>query len=197
MTTTPAPRAVATPADPTTTIRVARPDDAPAIQAIYAPIVASTMISFELEPPSIDAMAERIATTLARYPWFVSEDADGRVDGYVYASRYRERAAYRWSVDVTAYVREDRRGHGVGKRLYGRLFETLADLGYHQAFAIIALPNPASVALHESVGFVPIGIHRDVAFKHGRWHDTSWWQRRLKPPSEPHEPRPFAGGAAT
>ncbi len=110
----------------------------------------------------------------------------------MYASRHRERAAYRWSVDVTAYVREDARGRGVGKRLYTRLFEALSRLGYHQAFAGIALPNAASVALHEAVGFAPLGIYRDVGFKLGAWHDVGWWQRALREPGPPVEPIAFA-----
>jgi L-amino acid N-acyltransferase YncA len=173
------------------TIRTATPDDAEAIHAIYAPIVRTTVISFELEPPTADEMRNRITTTLERFPWLVSEDEAGLVDGYVYASRHRDRAAYQWSIDVTAYVREDRRGRGIGKRLYPRLFELLAELGYFQAFAGIALPNAASVALHESVGFEHLGIYRDVGFKLGAWHDVGWWQRRLREPSEPHAPHAF------
>lgn len=176
----------------TMTIRIATTDDAEAIHAIYAPIVAATVISFELDVPTVDEMRGRIATTLERFPWIASEDDDGRLDGYVYASRHRERAAYQWAVDVTAYVREDRRGRGIGKRLYLRLFDALATLGYHQAFAGIALPNDASVALHESVGFTYLGTYRDVGYKLGAWHDVGWWQRTLRPATAPHEPIPFA-----
>ncbi len=172
-------------------IRTARPDDAAAVHAIYAPIVAHSAISFELVAPSVDALRGRIVSTLERLPWLVSEDDDARVDGYVCASRHRERAAYRWSVDVTAYVREDARGRRVATRLYSRLFDELAALGYFQAFAGIALPNAASVALHESVGFVHVGTYRDAGFRLGRWHDVGWWQRPLQAPAAPGEPRPF------
>jgi phosphinothricin acetyltransferase len=176
------------------TLRTATPDDAEAITAIYAPIVANTTISFELEPPSVDEMRSRIVATLPRLPWLVSVDADGRVDGYVYAGRHRERAAYQWSVDTTAYVREDSRGKGLGRALYGRLFEELVDLGYFQAFAGIALPNAASVALHEAVGFKPLGVYRHVGFKMGAWRDVGWWQRPLRSPTEqPQVPRPYRG----
>jgi phosphinothricin acetyltransferase len=102
------------------------------------------------------------------------------VDGYVYASRHRVRAAYQWSVDTTAYIRADRRGKGIGKALYSRLFEELRQLGYFQAFAGIALPNRASVALHESVGFAHLGTYRRVGFKFGQWHDVGWWQASLQ-----------------
>src|SRR5262249_5503534 len=145
-------------------IRVATTDDAEAIAAIYAPIVADTPVSFEVVPPSIDEMRGRIATILQLFPWLVSLDAVGRVDGYVYAGRHRDRVAYQWSVDVTAYVREDARGTGIGKRLYGVLFDELRRLGYCQAFAGITLPNAASVGLHESMGFTPLGVYRNVGF---------------------------------
>lgn len=173
-------------------IRAATPDDAAALQAIYGPIVAQTTISFELEVPGVDEMRRRVVATLERFPWLVSEDAAGHVDGYVYAGRHRERAAYQWAVDTTAYVRADARGQGVGRRLYGRLFEVLAELGYFQAFAGIALPNEASVGLHEAVGFEPIGVYRQVGYKFGAWHDVGWWQRALRPPAVPAVPKRFA-----
>ncbi len=177
-------------------IRITTPADAEAIAAIYAPVVRDTAISFEHEPPSADDMRARIASTLVRLPWLVSLDGDDRVDGYAYAGRHRERAAYQWSVDVTAYVREDARGRGIGKRLYARLFDELVRLGYFQAFAGIALPNAASVALHESLGFEPLGVYRKVGFKRGAWRDVGWWQKELQAPAiAPAAPLPFAGGS--
>ncbi len=167
------------------TIRIATPSDADAIAAIYAPIVQQTSISFEVEAPTADQMRDRIVKTLQDLPWLVSEDEQGKVNGYVYASKHRERAAYQWSVDTTAYIREDSRGQGVGKHLYRTLKQTLVKLGYFQAFAGIALPNAASVALHESVGFAPIGIYRDVGFKNGQWHDVGWWQCGLQSSTVP------------
>jgi len=175
-------------------LRVATPDDAEAVTAIYAPIVAETAISFELEPPTIDEMRSRIAGTLQRLPWLVSLDAAGRVNGYVYASRHRERAAYQWAVDTTAYVHAAARGQGVGRRLYQALFAELVKLGYYQAFAGIALPNAASVGLHEAVGFTPLGVYRQVGYKHGQWRDVGWWQKTLQQPAgEPAPPRVFGG----
>lgn len=176
-------------------IRVANPLDAEAVAAIYAPIVAHTWISFEVEPPTAAEMRDRIVNTLQRLPWLVSEDAAGRVNGYVYASKHKERPAYQWSVDVTAYVREDARCQGVGKHLYERLFDELARLGYFQAFAGIALPNAASVALHESVGFKPLGTYRNVGHKLGAWRDVGWWQRALREVSEPAPPQLFQAEA--
>lgn len=163
----------------TVTTRSARREDAAAIQAIYAPIVEATAISFEESPPSVEEMAGRIAGTLERYPYLVAVQA-GRVVGFAYASQHRTRAAYRWSVDVTGYVAETARRAGIGKLLYGELLSELAQGGFHAAFAGIALPNPASIALHESVGFEHVGVYREVGFKLGRWHDVGWWQRLLQ-----------------
>lgn len=174
-------------------IRTATPDDAAGIQAIYAPVVRDTAISFETDPPTVDEMRRRIAATLADYPWLVALDETGGIAGYVYASRYAERAAYRWSVGVTAYVRTDQRGRGVGKALYGDLLAKLEDLGYCQAFAGITQPNAASVALHESVGFTRVGIYASAGFKLGAWHDVGYWQRTLQRPAQPAEPRRFGG----
>ncbi len=175
-------------------IRVAAPTDALAIADIYTPIVRDTAISFELEPPSAQEVGARISATLRTLPWLVSLDELGSVSGYVYASKHRERPAYQWSVDVTAYVRADCRRQGVGQQLYGRLFEELVRLGYFQAFAGIALPNEGSIGLHESLGFEPIGVYRRVGFKHGAWRDVGWWQKELQlSRSQPPAPAAFAG----
>jgi len=177
---------------PESDVRLATPADAEAVAAIYAPVVRETAISFELEPPTADQMRTRIADTLATLPWLVSLDADGHVDGYAYAGRHRERAAYQWSVDVTAYVRADRRRRGVGGRLHAVLLGQLAQLGYCQAFAGIALPNEASVRLHESLGFAALGVYRRVGFKLGAWRDVGWWQKELQPPpAAPRAPLPL------
>lgn len=166
-------------------VRAAKPDDAEAIAAIYARIVASTTISFELEPPSVDEMRGRIENTLKTLPWLVSLDGSDQVNGYAYASKHRERAAYQWSVDVTVYVRDDSRGQGVGRALYEVLFSRLAEQGFFQAFAGIALPNSGSIALHEAMGFKSIGVYRNVGFKLGQWRDVSWWQKELRAVSDP------------
>lgn len=178
-------------------LRIASPDDAEAIAAIYAPIVEDTIISFELEPPSVAEMRRRIDSTLDTFPWLVHLDAAGAVNGYVYASKHRERAAYQWAVDVTAYVRADSRGQGIGARLYRVLFDELAALGYFQACAGITQPNVASVALHESVGFKPIGLYRAVGYKLGSWHDVGWWQRELQPRATPAPLLAYARGKAS
>ena len=173
------------------TLRIATPNDARAIADIYAPVVRDTTISFELEPPTVDEMRTRISGTLERLPWLVCLDSDGAVNGYAYASKHRERAAYQWAVDTTVYVRADFRGQGVGKKIYAALLTELTQLGYFQAFAGIALPNAGSIALHESSGFTALGVYRNVGWKLGAWHDVGWWQKNLRPPGVPSEPRLF------
>ena len=168
-------------------VRRANASDVDAILAIYAPFCTSTHVSFEEAPPSLDEMRRRVLET--PYPWLVFE-SEGCVVGYAYASRHRERAAYRWSVEVSAYVAEGQRGKGVARALYTELLDVLAELGYYKAFAGIGLPNDASVALHESVGFTLIGVFRGIGYKHGKWHDVAWYQCPLRPEDTPFEPVP-------
>ncbi len=170
-------------------MRLARPGDARGVHEIYAPVVRDTVISFELDVPSEQEVRDRITDTLATHPWLVWEEA-GRVAGYAYAGRHRERLAYQWSVDVSCYVHADFRRRGIGARLYRALLGMLRAQGYFNAYAGIALPNPASVALHESVGFRPIGVYRGVGYKCGAWHDVGWWHCRLAPlAADPPAPR--------
>jgi L-amino acid N-acyltransferase YncA len=160
-------------------IRFARVEDAAEITAIYRPYVEGTVISFELTPPDDADMAGRIARVIAELPWLVCEEA-GAIVGYAYASRHRDRAAYRWSVDTSVYVHEAQRRRGLGHALYTELLVRLRDQGYYTAYAGITLPNAASVALHERFGFEPVGIYRKAGFKLGRWWDVGWWQKPLR-----------------
>lgn len=169
-------------------VRLAQPRDAAGVQAIYAPIVGSTAISFEVEAPTVAEMARRIARSMPGHPWLVAED-QGHLAGYAYAGPFRSRPAYRWSVEVTAYVHPDWWRRGVGRSLYTALLAVLALQGYRQACGGITLPNPASVGLHQALGFVPVGVHRSVGWKLGAWHDVGWWQRSLSASGEePGEP---------
>src|SRR5688572_16818999 len=173
-------------------IRLVEAADAEAIAAIYRPVVESTTISFETVPPDRDEIARRIADTLVSHPWLVCE-IGGRVAGYAYATTHRARAAYQWSVDTSVYVDAAWRRSGVGRGLYQSLFAILAAQGFFNAFAGIALPNAASVALHEAVGFEPLGIYRRVGFKLGAWHDVGWWQLTLRAQdASPDAPLPLA-----
>jgi len=174
------------------TIRSADPErDAAACAAIYAPHVEASPTSFEAEAPSPGEMAERIAQTGTTHPWLVAE-RDGEVAGFAYACEHRSRAAYRWAVDVSVYVGEADRGQGLGRRLYVELFERLRAQRFRIACAGVTLPNEPSVALHEGLGFVPVGVYRRIGWKHGAWRDVGWWQLDLSPDAEdpPGEPLP-------
>lgn len=160
-------------------IRTASHADAPALLEIYRPYVEHTAISFETEVPTVDEFAARIDKALKRWTWLVAEE-NGKCIGYAYGSAHRERAAYRWSVETSAYIHADHHRQGVGRLLYEELFQQLESLGYCNAFAGIALPNDASVGLHRSVGFEPIGVFKRVGWKFDRWHDVAWLQRQIR-----------------
>jgi L-amino acid N-acyltransferase YncA len=173
------------------TMRIATADDADQVLEIYAPFCVATPVSFETEAPSLEDIKRRITTTLEFFPWLVAEEGD-RVLGYAYASRHRERAAYRWSADVSVYVREEARGKGLGRALYTSLFAILRLQGIHNILAGITLPNPASVAVHEVMGMRPIGLYSRIGYKCGDWHDVGWWQLALPARGgEPLEPLSF------
>lgn len=161
--------------------------DAAECAAIYAPHVLAGVASFEAEAPGEEEMRERIERIAERYPWLVDE-RDGGIAGFAYASSHRAREAYRWVAEVTVYVDPRHQRGGVGRGLYQALLPLLARQGMQVAVAGIALPNDASVALHEAVGFQPVGIFRELGFKRGAWHDVGWWQARLAPATAPQEP---------
>ncbi len=173
-------------------IRLAAEHDAEQIQAIYALVVRGAAISFELEPPTVSEMRQRIIKTLERLPWVVCEHS-GEIRGYAYASLHRTRAAYQWAVDVSVYVHDHARRSGVGSASYGALLKILDIQGYYNAYAGITLPNPASVNFHESMGFQPVGVYRSVGYKLGSWHDVGWWQLTLREPILPPEPAAALG----
>ncbi len=175
-----------------TIYRTAHAGDAAAIAAIYAPYATDTIITFETEAPDATEMRARIASIGPRYPWLVAE-LDGAVVGYAYASEYRSRKAYRWSIDVGVYLAPAAHRQGIGRGVYARLFELLRVQNYVNAYGIITLPNSASVGLHEAMGFQPIGTYRHVGYKHGAWLDVGWWHLALMaPPLPPREPIAFA-----
>ncbi len=174
------------------TIRSADPHrDAASCVAIYAPHVEAGATSFEEEPPDVSQFGERIASVLLTYPWLVAE-RDGEVVGFAYACPHRARPAYRWAVEVSVYVAAAEHGRGHGRALYTELMDRLREQRFQIACAGITLPNEASVALHESVGFAPVGVYRRIGWKDGAWRDVGWWQLELAPAGEgrPPEPRP-------
>ena len=178
-------------------IRMATRDDGAAVAAIYAPSVLGTATSFELVPPDAGEMADRIAATAAAgLPWLVCERG-GEVAGYAYAGRHRARPAYQWSIDTSVYVGARHHRTGVGRALYDALLGFVRRQGFHVAHAGVTLPNPASVGLHEAVGFEPVGVYRAVGYKRGVWHDVGWWRLELRPcVGEPAPPRALAEVAA-
>lgn len=145
-----------------------------------------------MDPPSTAEIGQRIAGTLERYPWLIAEDAEG-VAGYAYATRHRERAAYQWSVEVSAYVRPGSQRRGIARRLYESLFAILAAQRFCNAYAGITIPNAPSVALHEALGFEHFTTFREIGYKLGEWHDVAWYLKQLRPRDPaPDPPIPFA-----
>ena len=172
-------------------IRPATPDDAASLLEIYRPYVEGTAVSFETETPSVQAFADRIDKALNGWAWLVAEE-DGQCVGYAYGGPHRERAAYRWSTETSAYIRAGWQGKGLGKMLYQALFERLAERGYCNALAVVVVPNDASVALHRAVGFEAVGVFKRGGHKFDTWHDVMWLQRALRttPPDEDRGPAP-------
>ena len=160
-------------------IRLATPADAEAVASIYAFYVANTPISFEIAPPTEAELRTRIERISERFPYLVYE-RDGRVEGYAYAGRHHERAAYDWTCEVSVYVQHGLHRRGIGRALYGALFDLLRRLGYYNALAGITVPNDASVGLHTAMGFKPAGVNRNVGFKDGRWWDVAYLETALQ-----------------
>ena len=174
-------------------IRLARATDAAGIASIYRHYVDHTRISFEEQAPDPQEMARRLSGDRPGYhPWLVAED-DGRLLGYAASSPFRTRPAYRWTVETGIYLAPDATGRGLGRQLLTPLLGMLERQGYVAAIGAIALPNDASVALHEKLGFAHTGTYRGVGFKLGEWLDVGLWEKDLAPRgAEPREPAPFA-----
>lgn len=177
-------------------LRAARPEDAASIAAIYAPYVLTGTVSFETDAPDARAMRNRMTASDGLYPWIVAtngeEDGDA-VLAYAYATKFRERPAYRYVVETSIYVSGAVQGQGVGKLLYPVLINTLRAQGFVQAISVISLPNDYSIGLHEAAGFRRQGVLRELGFKQGRWIDVGFWQRELNDAAiPPAEPRPFS-----
>jgi phosphinothricin acetyltransferase len=161
------------------TIRAAVASDAAAIAALYAHYVLHSTVTFEEQPVDADEIARRMAAVeAAGLPWLVRE-VDGRLAAYAYATPWRPRSAYRFSVEVTVYVADDARGQGHGRALYTELFAQLQSRGLHAVLAGITLPNDSSIALHEAMGMTKVAHLPEVGFKFGRWLDVGYWHRLL------------------
>lgn len=156
-------------------IRPATIHDAAAIAAIYNPYIAATTISFEVDAISIEEMAQRITTITATHPWLVLEDK-GAIVGYAYASPWRTRCAYRSSAESSVYLAPEAAGRGLGRQLYRALLDALHRQEVHVVIGGIAQPNPASVALHESLGFEKVAHFKQVGRKFDKWIDVAYWE---------------------
>jgi L-amino acid N-acyltransferase YncA len=156
-------------------IRLATPEDAAGILAIYAPYIENTSFTFETEVPTLGEFAERISTYLITWPWLVCE-TDGKITGYAYATKYRERTAYQWGIESSIYIHDDFQKAGIGKALYTALFEILKKQGFRNVYAVINLPNEKSVAFHERLGFHYFATYEKVGYKLGKWKNVGWWR---------------------
>jgi len=161
------------------TVRSATAADAGGIVHIYNHYITHSVATFEETPVDAATMAGRIAEADATgLPWLVAE-RDGRITGYAYAGQWKGRCAYRYSVESTVYVDPDTTGQGMGTRLYAGLLDELRSRAIHTVIGGISLPNPASIALHERLGFVQVAHFREVGFKFGCWIDVGYWQAAL------------------
>ena len=158
-------------------IRPVTLEDAPELVRIYAPYVEKTAITFEYQVPTIEEFEGRIEKILQRFPYLVAE-VDGQV--HAYASSYYDRSAYDWAVEVSVYVDQDHRGQGLGSRLYEALEIEIEARGYLRFLACIALPNPASIALHEKRGYVKVAHFPKIGYKFDQWHDIVWMQKTIE-----------------
>lgn len=160
-------------------IRMATPSDASQLVAIYRPYVEQTVITFEYEVPTIYEFQQRISQTLLRYPYLVATDDTGKIYGYAYAGKFKTRAAYDWSAEVSVYLDQQCQGRGIGSALYQGLEQILAAQHVYQLLACITLDNQESVLFHEGMGYTTVGSFSKVGFKHECWHDIVWMQKQL------------------
>lgn len=153
--------------------RLAKPEDAGRLLEIYQPYVEKTAITFEYEVPSLAEFTERVQNIGTIFPYLVAEK-NGKIVGYAYASRYRERAAYDWVVELSIYLDENERHQSIGTQLYQRLLHFLTALNYQRAYACVTYPNPASMDFHKKLGFQEIGVMQKSGYKFDKWYGIAW-----------------------
>jgi len=173
-------------------IRLATNSDAASILAIYKPYIENTSFTFETGVPSIAEFQGRIDEYLKNWPWIVC-DYEDTVIGYAYGSKYRERVAYQWCVEVSIYIHDNFQKLGIGKALYETLLEILSKQGFRNVYAVINLPNEKSVKFHENCGFEFFAEYPKVGYKLGKWKNVGWWQKNINEfTSEPEPPVKFS-----
>ncbi|ALO34875.1 phosphinothricin acetyltransferase [Colwellia sp. MT41] len=161
-------------------IRAVQEQDAQVISDIYNHYITNTVITFEEEPLSSQDISNRMRTIeSADLPWLVSLDKSGQVLGYAYASKWRDRYSYRFSVEVTVYLSPEHAGKGLGSQLYQALFNELKDKNIHSVIGGITLPNAVSVAVHEKFAMKKVAHFKEVGFKFNQWLDVGYWQGTL------------------
>ncbi|MFA9221203.1 MAG: N-acetyltransferase family protein [Sediminibacterium sp.] len=168
-------------------IRPVNISDADFCLSLYSKYVVDSAVSFELEAPSLEEFSNRIDSISKRFPYLIAEQ-NGTLEGYAYASAYRDRAAYQWNVEVSIYVEEDNKKSGVATKLYAELFAELKRIHICKAFAVIALPNEASVGFHHKMGFEKFATFENVGFKLNQWHDVLWMEKIIQSPETPTTP---------
>ena len=159
-------------------LRLATPADAAQVLAIYEPFIRDTSLTFETQVPTVEAFAARMNDYLQTWPWLVCEDK-GKIAGYAYASRYRERAGYQWCAECSIYMHPDYRQRGLGRKIYEKLFAILTLQGFRNLYAVINTPNNTSVAFHEQCGFQFFAMYENVGWKLGQWKNVGWWRKVL------------------
>lgn len=173
-------------------IRIATPQDASSILDIYQPYIEDTSFTFETEVPSVSDFQKRIEDYLLQWPWVVCEE-NGRIAGYAYGAKHRERKGYQWCVESSIYIHDDYLKRGVGKALYESLLKILEKQGYRNVYAVINLPNERSVQFHEKCGFSFFALYPNVGYKLGQWKNVGWWQINLNEYNlEPEPPIKFS-----
>ena len=168
-------------------IRPVKISDATACLNLYSKYVINSAVSFEIAPPSIDEFEHRIEDISKRFPYFIAEE-NGVFAGYAYASAYRDRLAYQWNVEVSIYVEDYKKKSGVASKLYTELFAELERIQICKAFAVIALPNDASIGFHHKMGFEKFATYKNVGFKLNQWHNVLWMEKTIQSPETPREP---------
>ncbi|MBJ6368300.1 N-acetyltransferase [Snuella sp. CAU 1569] len=159
-------------------IRPVRTEDSDQLLGIYNYYVVNSIVTFDLKPFALSEFEEKVHAISAAYPFIVFEDND-RILGYAYASKWREKPAYNFTVESTVYVRQDAQGKQVGSKLYTELLRLLRQGNYHVVLGSLTLPNEASVKLHEKFGFEKVAHFKAVGLKFGKWLDVGFWQLQL------------------
>ncbi len=160
-------------------LQLIKEEDIAEVLEIYTPYIQNTAITFECEIPSLESFSERVRHYTEQYPWIVAKD-HGKIVGYAYASLYRGREAYQWCCELSVYLRPEVRGRDLGRTLYSALMDLLTLQGYYTVYGVITLPNEASLALHNQLGFSVDGIQENCGFKLGSWHNTAIMSKALQ-----------------